>query len=92
MILHIILSTLAFVTIYYTEVWYLPLCGLFLQFVAHLASPINKRQSSLFPILGWACLISVRKISLADILKLLKMNTDHWESTDDDMYNYFVSK
>ncbi|OXU27444.1 hypothetical protein TSAR_002483 [Trichomalopsis sarcophagae] len=90
-ILRIILSILASISIYFTEAWYLPLCGILLQFIVCLAVPSGKRQSDIFPILGWACLTWVRTFSTITVLKTFKIyiNND-WALANDNTYQYFI--
>jgi hypothetical protein len=90
-ILRILLSVLASVTIYFAEVSYLPLCGIFFQLAASLASPVNKRKSDILPLIGWACLILVSAFSSSTILKMLKIYSNDSTPVDDSTYHYFVS-
>lgn len=90
--MRILLSILASVAIYYTEAWYLPLCGILLQLIACIARPFGNRKSDIFPILGWICLVLIRAFSTTAILEMFKLHYNNdWDSGNDDTYQYFVS-
>lgn len=70
-----ILSSLA---IYYSEIWYFPICGFLLQLVISLANPENNRRSDIFPIIGWVYLScpSLAFSSIKPSLRSFNINPD----------------
>lgn len=90
--LRILLSLLALVTVYYSEIPYLPVCGILLQCITFLVTRAGLRHTGFFPLVGWILLTMVQEFKISSFLEAFEIHPNiQWTTFPDNTYKYFVS-